>query len=123
MPLNLHRDGMSEAYLAAIRRMPSCLSGREPCVPHHLRSGPAAKERGVGMKATDKWAIPLTPEEHTGPDGVHSVGSKQEIRWFVDRGVMPLTLASCLWEAFHSEDNEEAMREIIGRCLLNKFPA
>lgn len=75
------RPYMDKKYLEKIRKLPSCLSGRTPCEPHHLR---IAEERGVGMKATDRWCVPLTHEEHM---EVHRVGSRKEKQWFKDRGI------------------------------------
>jgi hypothetical protein len=93
---------MSEAYLAAIRRLPSCVSGKRPCHAHHLR---CAGGRGVTLKAEDKWALPLTPDEHLGDkSSVHAVGSKLEFKWFTDRGINPLELAKALWVAFPDEE-------------------
>jgi hypothetical protein len=93
------RPGDSDAYLALIRRLPSCVSGEAPpSVPHHLR---CVKGRGVGMKAEDRWAVPLTPVEHTqGTYCVHTVGAREEERWFRDHGVSDIkALAEALWEA------------------------
>ena len=93
------RPGDSEAYLALIRRLPSCVSGEAPpSVPHHLRF---VGGRGVGIKAEDRWAVPLTNVEHThGTYCVHSVGSREEERWFREHGVPDIkALAEALWEA------------------------
>lgn len=99
------REGMSKQYLATIRTLPSCVSGKGPCEAHHLR---ISKERGVGMKATDKWAVPLTPEEHR---EVHKVGSRAEAAWFRKRGIQNVyELAAGLWANKHSE---EAMLRVI----------
>jgi len=85
------REGNSKAHLALIRQLPSCISGRKPCDPHHLR---ISSERGVGRKSTDRWAVPLTRDEH---DEVHKVGSRKEFAWFQDRGIDCYGLASALW--------------------------
>ena len=93
------RPGMDRAHLAMIRTLPSCISGRQPCDPHHLR---VKGERGVGLKATDKWAVPLTRDEH---DEVHKVGSRKEEAWFAARGISNCyELASALWAAGKSRD-------------------
>jgi hypothetical protein len=94
------REGDSARHLENIRKLPSCVSGRTPCEAHHLR---IKDERGVGLKASDRWAVPLTTDEHVaGPDCVHSVGSRQETAWFRERGVDCLKLAAELWDARHS---------------------
>lgn len=92
------RPGMSEPYLAAIRRLPSCISWRRPCEAHHLR---CAGGRGVSLKAEDRWALPLTRDEHR---QVHTRGSKHEFEWFKERrGINCLDLAAALWSAFPDE--------------------
>lgn len=90
------RDGNDEAYLRLIRQLPSCISGEWPVEAHHLR---CTGERGVGMKSTDRWAIPLTTEEHR---DVHRVGTKKEQAWFRERGIECLDLAGALWSNKHS---------------------
>jgi len=104
------REGMSQAHLRLIRKLPSCISGRMPCEAHHLCGGPAAAERGVGMKATDKWVVPLTPDEHR---DVHTFGSKMEGQWFMNRGIDDVyELAAALWDVRGSEG---ALRTTLGR--------
>jgi hypothetical protein len=53
------------------------------------------------MRAEDKWALPLTHDEHI--NGVERTGSKNEFKWFMDRGINPLDLATALWAAFPDE--------------------
>lgn len=84
---------MSPAHLECIRQLPSCLSGKRPCDPHHLR---VSNERGVGLKATDRWAVPLTRDEH---EECHRVGSRVEEAWFLNRGIDVYSLANALWQA------------------------
>jgi hypothetical protein len=79
------REGNSAAHLALIRQLPSCVSGAVgPCDPHHLRSGAALLTRGVGMRATDRWTVPLLRHEH---DELHRISSRLEEAWFRERGV------------------------------------
>jgi hypothetical protein len=90
------REGNSKDHLELVRQLPSCVSGvAGHCDPHHLRSGPAAQERGVGMKATDRWVVPLMRIEH---DELHRISSKLEAEWFRERGVADVVeLANALW--------------------------
>ena len=89
------RDGMSAEYLDKIRKLPSCISWQSPVEAHHLR---IKQERGVGMRATDKWAVPLTPAEHR---SLHRVGSRLESEWFRKRGIDCYGLAASLWSNKH----------------------
>jgi hypothetical protein len=65
------------------------------------------EERGVGLKATDQWCVPLTRDEHI---QVHTVGSRKECEWFRERGVECYELAIALWTNRH---NEDAMLKVI----------
>ena len=52
------------------------MSGRTPCVGHHVRGG------GVGRKAGYEWIVPLTWEEH---EELHRIGQQTfEARYGVD---------------------------------------
>jgi hypothetical protein len=53
----------------------------------------------VSQKATDRWAVPLCFKHHLGEDGTHKVGSREEGKWFLDRGVDSWCLARELWKA------------------------
>jgi hypothetical protein len=89
------REGNSKAHLALIRQLPCCLTGKfGPSDPHHLLEG-LAHERGVGRKATDRWALPVCRAKH---DELHRVGSRQEHAWFRKHGIAdPLEFAAALW--------------------------
>jgi len=103
------RPGMSKEHLKLIGQLPSCVSGKRPCTAHHLQ---VKNERGASLKATDRWAVPLTEDEHLfGKDCVHSVGSRQEVAWFKKHGIEnPYELASALWKA---SPDLETMTKII----------
>ncbi len=88
------RSGMSPAHLALLRQLPCTVCHERAHHAHHLRSGVAAKERGVGIKATDRWAVGLCFHHH---DDVHRVGSRQECHWFSQWAIDPHLLANALW--------------------------
>ena len=46
-------------YLAWVRSQPSCISGKSPCVAHHIIG-----QRWSQAKSSDTLAIPLTDAEH-----------------------------------------------------------
>ena len=88
------RPGMDAEHLKNIRELPSCISGKgPPCDPHHLK---IKGERGVSLRSTDRWAVPLTREEHM---EVENLGSRREERWFLDKGIRCYELANALWGA------------------------
>ena len=87
------RPGMSEAHLECVRQLPCVICGKVGRGdPHHLR---IASERGMSVKAPDKWAVPMCRIHH---DEAHKVGTKVENRWFRERGIAsPMDLAAALW--------------------------
>lgn len=103
------REGNCAKHLQLIRQLPCCVTGRVPAgEAHHLKSGSARNERGVGMRATDKWAVPLSRIPH---DELERVGSRNEIAWFRANGIDdPHALAEALWNA---QRDVEAMTRII----------
>lgn len=90
------RPGMSEEHLALIRKMPCCVTLKVPAGEcHHIKSGTG--ERGIGLRSTDRWAVPLSHEKHM---ELERVGSRNEVKWFHDHGIDdPHALAAALWSA------------------------
>lgn len=92
------RPGMSALHLVNVRSLAcSVCPVRERIEAHHLKSGPAARERGLGLKATDRWAVPLCWAHHLELERV--TGSKGERAWFARWGIDCHELAQGLWNA------------------------
>jgi len=106
------RPGNCEKHLAAIRRMPCAIPGCNVvgCDAHHLRD---TGDRGGAIRSPDKYAIPLCHIAHH-LEGVHSVGTKRELKWLADHGIDGLGLAAALWNA---SPDDAAMFKIV---LANK---
>ena len=91
------RPGMSDEHLSCIRKLPCCICLRMPGFdPHHLKDTPD-KERGMSLRSTDKWTVPMCEQHHI--YGVELAGTRNELKWFSDRGVQALSLAKALWGA------------------------
>ena len=91
------REGNDPMHRKLVKLLPCCITGKlPPNDAHHLCSGPAVKERGTAMKATDRWLVPLCRELH---DEVGRIGTRNEIAWFLSHGVDPHELARALWQA------------------------
>jgi hypothetical protein len=95
--LQQRRPGMSPEHLALLRQLPCTVCHAISRIdPHHLKCGPAGRERAFGRRSTDRWAIPICRFHH---DEVERAGSRGERAWFDRWGVDPLELASALWAA------------------------
>ena len=92
------REGNDERHLALLRLCPCVVSLQMPAGEvHHLKGSLAGRERGLGMRATDKWGLPLAHDPHM---DLESYGSRREYEWFAARGVHdPYGLAAALWAA------------------------
>lgn len=88
------RPGMSEEHLALIRQMPCAVCLTMPAgEAHHLKQGTG--ERGMAIRSSDRWAVPLCPADH---GEVERAGSRNETTWFAGRGITDaLELAAALW--------------------------
>jgi hypothetical protein len=117
------RPGMSDAHLKLISQLPCCIPGCIHCAaalaeeeagnrderlygidPHHLK---CMGGRGMGMRATDRWAVPMCRAHH---DEVEHKGSAAEFGWFEKRSVNPIDLANSLWGI---TGNLDAMRAVM----------
>lgn len=89
------RLGNSNAHLYLVRQMQCSVCHRHTDIhAHHLRSGAAAKRRGVGMKSPDMFAVPLCAPHH---EDIHHYGSRREVGWFAEYAINPHLLADALW--------------------------
>jgi hypothetical protein len=92
------REGNCEVHRAIVKHLPCIVCWKQPPNDgHHLKMGLAGGERGVGMRATDMWLLPLCRLHH---DDLESYGSRREFEWFAAMGVEdPEGAAKALWDA------------------------
>lgn len=95
VPAHERREGMSKPHLARVRLLPCCITGElEHIEVHHLKSGPARRERGNGLKSQDWWAVPLFWRFHW---RLEQLASCYEHGWFAQYAINPHALAKDLW--------------------------
>lgn len=84
-------------YLAWVRSLPSVISGRTPCIFHHL-VGHGLKAKGG--KVSDYMTFPLHEEEHTrSREALHVLGSPEWERRYGDQRIYVMqTLVQALHE-------------------------
>ena len=92
-----------KGYLSWLHRLPCILDGSSPVEAAHL-STPNARYghagRGLSQKASDRWALPLSPEKH------REQHEGNEIVFWDRHGIDPYVAALVLYGLYH-EDNEE----------------
>lgn len=102
------RQEQDADHLDAIKACPCavCLTTKN-IEAHHLKQ--FIGERGMGMRSTHKWTVPLCHNHHI--NGVETVSSNREHDWFHSHGIdNPIDLAAALYAA--SPDLEK-MNKII----------
>ncbi len=101
------REGMSKKHLENLRQLGCCICG-DLAEVHHLKQGIPLKERGMGRRAADRYAVPLCHTHHI--NGVETLSSKSETAWFIAKGIFdPVQLAEDLWNAKDIEEMKAVM--------------
>jgi ERF superfamily len=83
----------NKIHLRLVAKQPCLICGRRPCDAHHLRF---AQPRGLGLKVSDEFAVPLCRGHHR---EVHRAGS--EANWWTTTGVDAIGIARKLWIETH----------------------
>ena len=66
--------------LAAIRKLPCVVCGRSPVDAAH--SNQSAHNKGLGIKASDEFTIPLCRQHHIEYDQFQKMNRSQSEEWF-----------------------------------------
>ena len=66
--------------LAAIRKLPCVVCGRSPVDAAH--SNQSAHNKGLGIKASDEFTIPLCRQHHVEYDQFQKMNRSESVDWF-----------------------------------------
>lgn len=66
--------------LAAIRKLPCVVCGRSPVDAAH--SNQSAHNKGLGIKASDEFTIPLCRQHHIEYDQFQKMNRSHSVEWF-----------------------------------------
>lgn len=110
------KPAKSKGYLHFLHSLPCVVSGaREVQAAHLSMAAPkyAHYGRGKGHKAPDRWALPLSADEHARQ---HQIG---EERFWSESGINPHVLALTLWGLWSDmgDDAEPFAIAIINQSL------
>jgi DNA recombination protein Rad52 len=92
--LGTERRLRDKAHLLFVSTNPCLICGRTPSHAHHLTF---AQRRGLSMKVSDQFTVPLCAFHH---DELHRSGAERD--WWTQHSVEPLAVAHDLWAMSHS---------------------
>lgn len=104
----------AKSYLGWLHQLPCIVTRSQPVEAAHVSyANPAfgATGRGKGQKASDRWALPLSPEEHRKQHGMN------EQEYWRSVGINP-HLAACILYGLFEERGDEAT-EMATRLILS----
>jgi DNA recombination protein Rad52 len=87
-------------HLRYVASQPCVNCGRSPSHAHYVRY---AQRRGLGIKVSDEFTVPLCATHH---QQLHNTTKERE--WWQERKVDPLIIASALWRESQSRSPESA---------------
>jgi hypothetical protein len=79
----------SKEHLRFVAEQPCLICGRSPSQAHHIRF---AQPRGLALKVSDEFTVPLCAIHHT-----ENHGTGDERLWWQERKLDPLKVAEQLW--------------------------
>ena len=83
-------------HLSFVAEQPCLVCGRSPSHAHHIRY---AQPRGLGLKVSDEFTVPLCSIHHSQN---HATGNERQ--WWQERNLDPLSVARRLWLKSRSAD-------------------
>ena len=81
-------------HLRYVASQPCAICGRTPSHAHHVRY---AQPRGLGLKVSDEFTVPLCATHHH-----HLHNTTKEREWWQERKIDPLIIARALWRESRS---------------------
>ena len=84
-----HRRIRNKAHLRLVAQQPCLVCGRLPAHAHHLKF---LEPRGLGLKPSDAFAVPLCRLHHR---ALHDQGDEQS--WWQQHKIDPVSEAQRLW--------------------------
>ena len=81
-------------HLRYVASQPCVICGRSPSHAHHVRY---AQRRGLGIKVSDEFTVPLCVAHH---QQLHNTTRERE--WWQERKIDPLMIAGSLWRESQS---------------------
>jgi hypothetical protein len=90
LPLGQERRVRNKAHLALVAAKPCLICEQGPCHAHHVTF---AQRRGLSLKVSDEYTVPLCPLHH---NELHA--ARGERAWWRKYQINPLEAAQKLWQ-------------------------
>jgi hypothetical protein len=90
LPIGQSKRIRSKDHLRYVASQPCAVCGRTPSHAHHVRY---AQPRGLGLKVSDEFTVPLCATHHH-----HLHDTTREREWWLERKIDPLIIARALWQ-------------------------
>ena len=90
-------------HLRFVASQPCAICGRSPSHAHHVRH---AQSRGIGLKVSDEFTVPLCATHH---HQIHTTSKERE--WWQQRNIDPLMIASSLWQQSRERHSDASVVE------------
>jgi hypothetical protein len=94
LPIGQPRRIRSKDHLRYVASQPCAVCGRAPSHAHHVRY---AQPRGLGLKVSDEFTVPLCAIHHR---DLHTTTKERD--WWQERKIDPLMIAHALWRESQS---------------------
>jgi len=98
---------VAKAYHQFLRGRPCACAGRNPKCSGRMHAAhvPHKASKGMGSKAADRWAIPLSEQCHLHTQ--HQIGWQSYAKLFLG-GADPVAMADAYWRAWQGDKGELA---------------
>lgn len=80
-------DAFERSHMGKVAELPCACCGTSGVHVHHIREG-----QGMGERASHFLTIPLCPDCHTGPNGIHGNKSYMRIRKMDELDMLATTI-------------------------------
>lgn len=77
----------SKRHMGKVAQLPCCVCGAHGVHVHHIREG-----QGMSQRASDFLTVPLCPDCHTGPNGIHGNKSLMRIKKLEELDLLAITI-------------------------------
>jgi hypothetical protein len=67
----MSKRAAEQRWMSRVAQLPCVLCGTQPVELHHIREG-----QGAAQRAQHCLVLPLCPDCHRGPNGLHGLGTK-----------------------------------------------